>query len=131
MTTDNLQERYMEYQMLFQQMQQLKENSSALEKHILSLNDLKDNLNNIPSIKTGTESLMAIGNGLFLKSELKDNENVIMNVGSGVCVEKSIQDAINTIDKQLIDVKNILEEINLEINDTTERIYQLQEELQK
>ncbi len=42
----------------------------------------------------GTETLIPVGAGSFIKTTLKDMNRIIMGVGSGVCVEKSVDDCL-------------------------------------
>src|SRR3989338_2465361 len=130
MNDSHLKEKYMEYQFLMQQLQQLQQNISALEQHILDLNNLYENLSYLNQSKVESEVLMPLGSGIFLKGELKDNKSVIMNVGNNVCVEKNIDEAKNTINKQLEEVINVLEQLKEEINNTTEKLSVLQTEFE-
>ena len=106
-------DKYNEYQMLMQQLQQLEQNSEIIEKHVSDLNSLKENLGNVSKVKTNTESLLPIGNGIFLRGELKDSSSVVMNVGAGVLLEKSVKEAI---DRRLGDTR-FLTKIEIEVGD--------------
>ena len=128
MNENKVKEKYMEYQMLMQQFQQLQENISALEKHIFELRALDDNLSSLSKTKAGEETLMPLGSGIFVKGELKDNSNVVMNVGGGVCVEKSVDEAKDTVSIQLSDVTNVFTELQEEIMKTSEKLQSLQDE---
>ena|SRR3989344_8384868 len=130
MSEERFQEKYMEYQGLVQQFQQLKENSQTLEKHILELNKLKENLDSLSKFNTGEEALMSLGSGIFLKGEFKDNNKVLMSVGSGICVEKNVEDAIKTVDRQMVEVVGFNEQIKMEVQKTVDNIQELQLELQ-
>jgi len=128
MNENKVKEKYMEYQLLMQQFQQLQENIGALEKHILELRVLDDNLSSLSKTKAGEETLMPLGSGIFVKGELKDNSNVVMNVGGGVCVEKSVDEAKDTVSIQLSDVTNVFTELQEEIMKTSEKLQSLQDE---
>ena len=128
MNENKVKEKYMEYQLLMQQFQQLQENISALEKHIFELRALDDNLSSLSKTKAGEETLMPLGSGIFVKGELKDNSNVVMNVGGGVCVEKSVDEAKDTVSIQLSDVTNVFTELQEEIMKTSEKLQSLQDE---
>ena len=123
-----VQERYMEYQMLTQQFQQIQQNIQALDKHVNDLSGLKQNIETISELKSNKETLIPLGNGIFLKGELKDSKNVIMNVGSDIFVEKTTNEAIETVEKQLGEVTNFLEQMQHEVIRTHARITELQEE---
>ena|SRR3989344_1989539 len=128
---ENFKEKYFEYQMLVQQLQQLQQNSNALDKHINDLVILQNNLGTISETKKDNETLIPLGSGIFLKGELKENSKVIMNVGSNVAVEKSVDDAQNTVASQLKEVSNVLDQIKEEINNTTESLKLLEKEFEE
>lgn len=127
---ERLKESYMEYQLLMQQLQQLQQNTSALEKHIVDLRNLNENLASLNQSEVDTETLMPLGSGIFVKGSLRDNNKVLMNVGSNVCIEKGIDEAKETVSKQLEEVTNVIIQLQHEIQSTTTRLSQLQKELQ-
>lgn len=45
----------------------------------------------------GTETLVPIGSGSFVRTNLADVEKVIIGVGAGVCVEKPIEDSMKDL----------------------------------
>lgn len=130
MNKEQIQERYTEYQYLVQQLQQLQQNMSAFEKHVLELNSLNDNLGSLKNVGLNSETLMPFGNGIFVKAELKDNQNVVMNVGNNVCVDKTVDEARSLVDKQLEEVKSVVEQLQTEIGNTMTRLHELQHEIQ-
>ena len=44
-----------------------------------------------------TDTLIPIGSGSFVKAKLADAQNVIIGVGAGVCIEKSIEDSMKDL----------------------------------
>ena len=126
-----LQEKYMEYQMLVQQFQQLQQNISTLQKHVNDLNELKENLSNLTKININDETLMPVGSGIFLRGQLKDNRKAIMNVGANVCVEKNMEDISSTIDKQTEEVSGLLFHMQTQAEAAAERLTELQKELKE
>jgi len=45
----------------------------------------------------GTEALIPIGSGSFVKSRISDPGNIMIGVGAGVIVEKSLEDSIKDL----------------------------------
>jgi len=64
--------------------------SAALEETLIATRALEG----IKDFQKGTETLIPIGAGSFLRVELADIEKVITGVGAGVCVEKSVDSSI-------------------------------------
>ncbi|MBS3167824.1 prefoldin subunit alpha [Candidatus Woesearchaeota archaeon] len=127
---NQMQHKYMEFQMLMQQLQQLEQNSENIEKHINDLMKLNENLDVISNTKKDTESLIPLGNGIFLKGSLNDNQSVVMNVGSNLCVEKSLHEAKQTVNIQMQEVSDFMIQLKTEINNTRNKLMQLQKEIQ-
>ncbi len=76
------------------------ETGSAIEV----MDSLKEN-------KMGTEILVSIGSTSFARAELKDSKKVIVGVGAGISVEKTIDEA-----------KEILKSRNGELENTMNRL---------
>ena len=127
---EDLKDKYMEFQMLMQQLQQLQQNITSLEKHVVDLRSLDNNLDVVLNSKTGSETLVPLGSGIFLKGILKETDNVVMNIGANACVEKTIDEAKETINKQLEEVSSVLERMQEEDVRLGVRIQELQTEFQ-
>ena len=74
-------ERYLELQVLEQQLKQVNQQLLNLDNQLLELQRIEENLNDLTKTKKNTEMLVALGGGVFSKAELKDNKSVLMNVG--------------------------------------------------
>lgn len=95
-----LQEKYMEYQMLQEQLGKMSEQSETLKKQIEELETLKEAILNIEQTKVGSEMFVPISSGIFVKAEIKETNEVLMNVGDNVVVPKNMKDATALIQKQ-------------------------------
>ena len=56
---------------------------------------------------------------------------IVMNVGSSVCVEKSVSDAKNTISKDALDAEKALENVQAELDLGMQRIEEIKTKLQE
>lgn len=64
--------------------------SAALDETLIATRALEG----VKDCQKGTETLIPIGAGSFLRVELADIDRVITGVGAGVCVEKSVDSSI-------------------------------------
>jgi len=94
---ENSQEKYIELQLLSQQIQKLQEQIQILEQQLLELGNVDEGLDEISKSEKDGDILTPLGAGIFLKTKLVDEKNIILNVGSDICVTKKISDA-----KQLV-----------------------------
>jgi prefoldin alpha subunit len=67
--------------------------NAALSETILAANALEG----VKSCPKGTEVLVPVGAGSYLRMTLTDVENAITGVGAGVCIEKSIESSIQDL----------------------------------
>lgn len=95
-----LQEKYMEYQVVEQQVKQVEEQNQTLQKQIEDLNGIKEAIESMEKTKKGSELFVPISAGIFIKAEMKENSELLVNVGDNVVVPKSIKDAIKLVEKQ-------------------------------
>ncbi len=104
------QEKYFQFQLLAQQVEQLDQVISTLRKQVEELNSLKQTLEEITHIPEGNELLVPLGAGIFLKASLKDTKELLMNVGSKVVVKKTPFEALEMIKIQVEEITRVLED---------------------
>lgn len=123
-------EKYLEMQILTQEIKQLRQQILNLENQTMELESLEDNLDEMKKVRKGAEILVPLGGGIFSKAELKDNEKVVMNVGASVMVKKSLDEAKEVVKNQIAQMKNLIEEIANELEKLAIRAQYVQEEIQ-
>ncbi len=126
-----LKEKYMEYQMLMQQLQQMQQNVTALEKHITDLTTLNMHLETLKDLKEDTDTLIPLGSGIFLRGKISNTAEVVMNVGSGVCVDQTLEEAQQTVLKQLEEIHLLYEQMQAEVENTSFNLQHLRNEFQQ
>ncbi|MEM3507211.1 MAG: prefoldin subunit alpha [Candidatus Bathyarchaeia archaeon] len=73
----------------------------------------------------GSQALIPIGAGSFLRAELVDVEKVIIGVGSNVCIEKSIDESIDELKNRRAELEKAKISIQKQLEQT---IIKLEEE---
>ena len=110
-----LQERYMEMQMLEQQIRQIQQQIQMLENQLMELTATSQGLDDFEKTSKGTDILVPLSPGIFTKATLKDNKDVIVNVGANVAVKKDIRSTKDLINKQAVEIKRFQEEMMVEL----------------
>jgi len=131
MQKNEINEKYLELQILNQQIKQLQQQITNLENQAVELEVLEDNLEEVKKIKEGTEILVSMGAGIFAKAQLKDSKKVIVNVGSNTMVKKEIDEAKSLVTDQLEQMKHLIMEISNELERAAVRMQTTQQELQE
>ena len=126
---EKLQKLYVEFQMLSQHIKQLEEKTAALNNQLMDLAVTNQSLEEMKKLKQGTEILVPLSNGIYTKAEIKDNKNVIVNVGSNVTTVKDIDSTKKLIEAQIEDVKNLHERLVNELQNNTSKAVILEEQI--
>ena len=119
-----------EYQMMSEQMQQLQQTFNTMNKHREELRRLESNLTDLSKLKGGESTLIPLGSGIYIKGKIEKSENVFMNVGSSVVVQKTYDEALDTIRKQLAEVENFAIQVESNMQEVSRRLQELQAHMQ-
>lgn len=74
--------------------------------------------------KKSPETLVPIGAGSFLITEIKNTEEVIVGLGSGAAVKKNIDDAKMSIEEQKKELDNIMQKMMSDLQKISQIITQ-------
>lgn len=104
-------------ELIQQQMEAVRATISELEILENTLRDIQE--------KDGSETLVPVGAGSFIKAELKETSEVIMSVGAGVAIKKNFEDAMKTIDSQKKELEATLQKMGENLRKITDIILKL------
>lgn len=99
---------------LNQQMETVKANIADITIAEETLQSIKD--------KKGAETLVPIGAGSFIITEIKNTDKVIVGLGAGAAVKKNIADAEENIKEQKKDLEAVSSKLAEQLNKITEFI---------
>ena len=123
-------------QQLLHQMQMLENLFGELtQKQNSIINIIREANSAIHSIKgisteSESDSLVPLGLGAFMKSKVNSNEKIIMNVGSGVAIEKNHNDAINYLESRLKELEIALQDTNQQRQQVASNLEQGKQQMQ-
>ncbi|RLE39588.1 prefoldin subunit alpha [Candidatus Woesearchaeota archaeon] len=126
-----LQQHYIEMQMASQQINNIEAQIKKIDENLEQLNATTEALEDIKNTKQGTDILVPVGPGIFAAAKLDDNKNIKVNIGSKVTVEKSIDEAIKMINKQVKELINYKRELTDTLSFLTLQIEQMEESILK
>lgn len=108
---DNLQQKYLELQQITQQIKQIQQQLSMIDAQIVEFNSTNISLDDLEKSKAGSEMLVALSPGIFVKGELKDNKELVVNVGSDILVSKNISETKKLIDTQINEINKARDQL--------------------
>jgi prefoldin alpha subunit len=101
----------------------LQQQIETLNATIAELTVAMDTLDTVKG-EDNKETLVPIGAGSFLITELKNTDEVIIGLGAGVAVKKKIDDAKVTIAEQKKELEDLRDKMSLDLQKITEYIMQ-------
>jgi len=128
---NQLQEKYIELQILKQQVSSLIEQKHAIDERENELNVTLAALRKLDTVNKGNEMWSSIGSGAFVRSDIKDIEKVLVAIGAGLVVKESVPKSIEILELRLHEFSDINNEVVQQINTLVSRMSKLETELQK
>lgn len=100
--------------------------ANEIRNQIIALQNIENEINRseeaIKNLKEKTISLFTLGSGVFVSGEVKDANKVLVNVGAGIVVEKSIDEALEFFKERKKEIAEAKEELLKEIGAISERL---------
>jgi len=125
-----LEKKYMELQILSQRMKQLQQQIVLVTNQITELAGLQQSLSELKDIKHETKILMPFGNGIYMHAMLENPDELLVNVGAGVVVKKDLDATKEIISQQEKEMKDVNDQMMIELKALYERATSLEQELQ-
>ncbi|MBP2046504.1 prefoldin subunit alpha [Methanobacterium aggregans] len=110
-----------ELNMYQSQAELLQQQIEGLKATITDITIAKDTLKAING-KDDTETMVPIGAGSFVMTELKNTDEVVVSLGAGVAVKKKIADAEETLEDQKKELEGVMQKMNSDLQKITEYI---------
>lgn len=126
---EQLQKLYLEFQMLDQHIKQLEKQNTALNSQLTELIITNQSLEDMKKVKKDTEILVPLSSGIYMKAELKDSNNFIVNVGSNLTVVKDLTSTKKLIETQVDEIKRLQENTITELQKYTTKAAMLETEI--
>ncbi len=127
---EQIQQKYIEFQELQQQIEQINQHLELLTQQNAEMDISIGALKELGQTKVGNEILAPIANGIFLKAELKNNEKLVVNVGSDVTVEKTIPEVIKLLEEQKVEGNQKIVELDKMLQKLTSQAMKLYQEVE-
>ncbi len=106
-----LQEVYMEFQVVTKQLKQMQEQLQTFEEQTQELSTVRQTLGDLEKVPEGTEMLVPLSSGVYMTAQIKKMEHVTVNVGANVAVTKSIPDTQALITTQIDEISKYKDQL--------------------
>ena len=87
-------------------------------------------MNKFSDLKVGNELKVPITSGVYINAELKNTKKLLVNVGSGMTVEKTPKQVTKILDSQLTELVKYREQVVNQMKSLIDRIEEIQKEFE-
>lgn len=126
-----IQEKYESFQELDQEIKQIQQQHTLIQNQLNDLMKIEESLKEISHIEPNTELVVPLGSGVFFKCILKDNKEVLLNIGANTIVKKKVEEAQEIIQNQVNSLNELATSLEEEATKRIVQIRELGEEIQK
>ncbi len=106
-TEMKLREKYTELRLIDQHIRQLQRQLQDLENQILEIMYVQQSLDDLKDVKVGKEILVPVSNGIFAKATLKENNELLVNVGANTVVKKDVDSVKKMLEININEIKKL------------------------
>jgi len=124
-----MQQSYMELQMMAQQLKQLQQQIQQIDSQVEELTLTEMALDEMPKAKEGSEMLAPLASGIFIKTKMDKNDSVVLNVGGGTAVEKSVKEAKDLVETQKREIMKLREQMAQQFEHLSAQVQTMQLQL--
>jgi prefoldin alpha subunit len=126
-----MQQRFMHFQQLQQQIEHLTEQAEVLNQQNADLDITKEAIAQVSKTSIDNEILSGIADGIFIKTKLVENQKVIVNVGANTTVEKTIPQITEMLQQQQKHVAMKIIETQSVLGQMQEQAMQIYQQFEK
>ena len=131
MSEQEIQRKYMQLQLLKQQLTALLEEKQVIDEKVSELLTTSNALNELGKIKEKEEIWSPLGSGAFVRSDIKDKEKVLVSIGSDIAIKETRTNAIEILQERLKEIIEVDKELSSEIEKFNTQITKLEPEIQQ
>ena len=124
------QEMYMQFQAIDQHIKQLQNQLEMVTRQLIELNATGSSLDEFRKIGVGKEIFVPLSSGIFAKAVIKDNSELLVNIGANVAVKKDVESTKSLIQNQIEEIKKIQVQMIGELEKMTSHAARLESQLQ-
>ena len=125
-----LQSKYIQYQLMRQQLTAYTEEKALIDEKLNELNSTIDALHRLGDVKKGEEVWSPLGSGSFVRSDIKDTDNVMIAIGAGVVVRETKERSIEILQGRLEELADVNNDLTAEMTKLTQVLEKLEPELE-
>lgn len=131
MPNERLNEKYILYQILAQNIEGLKQQLEMVEQQLIELRSTSLSMDDLEKISESNEIFLPLGSGCFGKGKITENKKILVNAGAGVFINEDIKNARLSIEENFKELEKAGIEIGEQMKKTIGQMNGLAAEIQE
>lgn len=128
---EQIQQKYMQFQVLQQQLEQLSQHLELLTQQNSELEISTSAVKKLGEAAEGNELLASVADGIFFKARLGDNKKLVVNVGSDITVEKTVPEVVELLERQKGEISKKMAEADALMQKLSSQAMEIYQEVEK
>ena len=131
MPNEKLNERYILYQILVQNLEALKQQIGLVEQQMFELSSTVLSIDDLKKMNENNEIFLPLGSGCYGSGKIMDNKRILVNAGAGIFINDEIGAAKVFIEERAKELERAGKEIEMQMERLVKQINQTAAEIQK
>jgi len=131
MSKEKLQEKYILYQLLQQNLESLRENLEIVERQLIELKNTQQVLKDLNKGDKTNDVLIPLGSGCYGKGRVTDLKGFLVNLGANVMVDRKAGSINSFLDKREDELEKVGKEVQERMIKTANQINETAMEIQR
>jgi len=129
MGKEDIQNKVMEMQIMEGRLKQIDQQLEAIDQQINDDNKLIEHLEELKDTSK-SDAVFPLGGGVFVKGSVDKTDKVLVNIGSKILAEKTIDESKELIEKRKEKLWSAKEELGKQMRDIVESMSNIEKEIQ-
>lgn len=126
---DKLRELKLKYQILAEQARDLEKQNEFLSSQAMDMAVSIQSIDELNSAEKGAEILVPLSSGVYIKANLADTKELLVNVGGNTVVRKTSHDTKSMIEEQIVEVRKLQEQLAANLNGIAAKIQYVESQI--
>ena len=131
MEQKEIQEQYMQLQMLDQQIKSAQKQVQMLDQQLEEMTAVLLALDDVKKTNKGDNILVPLSSGIYIKAKLDDTSNFIVNIGAQVAVSKNIEGTKKLVESQIKEISGVQQQMVSDVKEMVKDAKNLQMVIQE
>lgn len=131
MDEQEVQEKIVLYQLLQNRLNELKDQSKIIQNQYMEIETTLQALEDLKKTKDDNETLFSIGSGCYSFGKLILRDKLLLNLGAGVVIEKSVLDALKILQNKKTELEKLSVLLNNEMAQVLVKMNEIAMDIEK